>query len=100
MNTLKIILLYHEKKPMETIHSKDYSNLQVLTDEIYLSIRSKDVDGIITVMNKMKSRIEFELLCVAFYNKYKFSLYNKIWNFINIKDYQKINHVLRKSLDE
>ena len=85
---------------METIRSKDYTNLQVLSDEMYLSICSKDVDGIIAVMNKVKSRIEFELLCVAFYNKYKFSLYNKIWNFINIKDYQKINHALRRSLDE
>jgi hypothetical protein len=74
---------------METIHSKDYTNLQLLSEEIYSSIRSKDVDGIISVMNKMKSKIEFELLCVAFYNKYKFSLYNKIWNFINIQDYKK-----------
>jgi hypothetical protein len=84
---------------METIHSKDYTNLQLLSEEIYSSIRSKDVDGIISVMNKMKSKIEFELLCVAFYNKYKFSLYNKIWNFINIQDYKKINYALRKSID-
>ena len=85
---------------METFHSKDYTNIQLLSDEIYTSIQSKDVDGIITVMNKVKSKIEFELLCVTFYNKYKFSLYNKIWNFININDYRKLNLALRKSLDD
>ena len=84
---------------METFHSKDYTNIQLLTDEIYSSIQSKDVDGIITVMNKVKTKIEFELLCVTFYNKYKFSLYNKIWNFININDYRKLNMALRQSLD-
>jgi len=83
---------------METFHSKDYLNIQLLSDEIHSSIQTKDVDGIITVMNKVKSKIEFELLCVTFYNKNKFSLYNKIWNFININDYRKLNLALRKSL--
>jgi uncharacterized iron-regulated protein len=84
---------------METIHSKEYNNFQILADEMYDHLASRNIDGIITVMNKMKSKIEFELLCVSFYNKYKFSLYNKIWNFINISDYQKLNLALRRSLD-
>lgn len=84
---------------METIHSKEYNNFQILADEMHDHLSNRNIDGIIAVMNKMKSKIEFELLCVSFYNKYKFSLYNKIWNFINISDYQKLNLALRRSLD-
>ena len=84
---------------MENMNNKDFEHIRSLADEIHNHIIEKDIDGIIKVMNKLNSKIEFELLCVSFYNKYKFSLYNKIWNFINIKDYEKLNFALRKSLD-
>ena len=85
---------------MENIRNEEYENIRSLAEEIHTHISVQDIDGIITVMNKLNTRIEFELLCVSFYNKYKFSLYNKIWNFINIQDYEKLNSALRKSLDK
>ena len=84
---------------MQTVFSKDFNRIQILADEIYNHILQQNAGGIITVINKLNTRTEFELVCASFYNKYKFSLYNRIWSFINLKDYNKIKKVLRKTLD-
>jgi hypothetical protein len=84
---------------METIYTKDFSRIQIIADEIHDNILKNDVGEIIASINKMNTRTEFELVCATFYNKYKFSLYNKIWSFINLSDYKKIKKVLRKSVD-
>ncbi|NJN24792.1 MAG: hypothetical protein HC819_01775 [Cyclobacteriaceae bacterium] len=82
---------------METVYSKDFSRIQILADEIHDHIIKKNTGEIIASINKMNTHTEFELVCATFYNKYKFSLYNKIWSFINLNDYNKIKKVLRRA---
>lgn len=83
---------------METIYSKDFSRIQILAEEIHGHIQQQNISEIISSINKLNTRIEFELVCASFYNKYKFSLYNKIWSFITMNDYNKIKKTIRVSI--
>lgn len=80
---------------METMHSKDFDRIRMIAEEMYQFIQKKDAQGIIASLNKMNTRTEFDLLCASFYTGYKISLYNKIWGFINMNDYQKIKKILK-----
>ena len=84
---------------METAYSKDFSKIQILADEIHGHILKQNPGGIIESINKLNTRTEFELVCASFYNKYKFSLYNRIWSFINLGEYNKIKKVLSKPIE-
>jgi hypothetical protein len=73
------------------------SNFTELAEDLYVYISKKDISGIIDVLDQIKNKSEYESLCSLFREKYNFSLYNKIWNFVALEDYEKINLALRKA---
>ena len=84
------------KKIMKAINNQNHIT-NPLAEDIYSFISKKDINGVVSVLSKVKSKTEYDNLCNSFFNKYKFSMYNKIWKMIKPKDYEKINLVIRKA---
>ncbi|MCG8309192.1 MAG: hypothetical protein MI975_17500 [Cytophagales bacterium] len=82
---------------MKYTNNQNILGHRTLADDIYSYISKKDINGIVSVLDKIRTKSEYDHLCNSFFSKYKFSMYNKIWNLIQPKDYEKINLVMRKA---
>lgn len=82
---------------MMTTDNQNYSVTPTLAEDIYSFISKKDINGVVSVLNKVRSKSEYDKLCGIFLKKYNFSMYNKIWNMVKPKDYERINLVIRRA---
>jgi len=82
---------------MKVTSNQTLRNHLTLADDIHSFISKKDINGIVSVLEKVRTKSEYEHLYNSFLNKYKFSMHNKIWSLIKPKDYEKINLAIRKA---